>query len=229
MAALDVNGCLRRHYLTSRAGHGVLPSGRRRLKMAEDVNQSKENQVRKLTDETMSNLAEICENDETGYSQQMMVKAGEVQDAIYDAMNEATVKVDDLVAEIYALAFRHAIQDLWDHGYVVDTEESPVVTEDECRARCRDAESRGMERAITLIAMKLAAKVNRAIKDERSCRETCDYFEATVASAQKEALEDILFQLPNMTGAGNLRVGKMWDDADGIEEVQVTTNIKFSA
>ena len=197
--------------------------------MAEDVNQSKENRVRKLTDETMSNLAEICENDESGFSQQMMAKAGEIQDTIYDAMNEATGRVDDLVTEISDLAFRHAIQDLWDHGYVVDTEQSPVVTEGECAARCAEAARRGMERAITLIAMKLAEKVNRAIKDERSCRETCDYFEATVASAQKEALEDILFQLPNMTGAENLRVGKMWDDVDGIEEVQVTTKIKFSA
>ena len=137
--------------------------------------------VRKLNDETMSNLTEICQNDESTWSQQMIAKNGDVQDAIYDAMNEAASKVDDLVAEISELAFKHAIQDLWDHGYVVDTEESPVVTEDECRARCRDAESRGMERAITLIAMKLATKVNRAIKDERSYRETCDYFEATVA------------------------------------------------
>lgn len=196
--------------------------------MAENVTNG-ESRVRKLSDALMSHFSEIIENDETSYSQSMMVKAGEVQDAIYDAINETTGRVDDLVAEIYALAFRHAVQDLWDHGYIVDTDDSPLMSQEECHARCRDAESRGMERAITIIAMKLAAKANRAVKDERSCRETCDYFEATVASAQKEALEDILFQLPNMTGAGNLRVGKMWDDADGIEEVQVTTNIKFSA
>lgn len=141
-----------------------------------------------LNDGIMDTLMGLCENDDTAYGNNASKLAGDIEDAI----GELSLKVDDIVADVMENTMKHVIQNLWNHRFIVDTDDSRFVSQEECAVRVEEAKVNGAHDMVKAIAHYVADMANTAIFTESKYSAVNDYYMALMAKAQRDVLLKVL-------------------------------------